>query len=205
MTGPIDGNAGPGTQSAIKRFQRDLGKAENGTLDDAAERGAFPTRTKSRFERSRFLRGNCSIRERAYVVGIPFSDCRRKTRTLRVATDSLAADGRVQIGLRLLQTDQRYRVDCRAVLEATANLVPRSLLILTSRSNWFVLAGENDEAGCCSQMLLGRPSRLRLCLGLRRDPAQARSTGPLVSAITVMSLTMQSFAADIKGASVSKT
>jgi peptidoglycan hydrolase-like protein with peptidoglycan-binding domain len=33
--GPIDGNSGPGTQAAIRRFQHDIGKAENGALDDA--------------------------------------------------------------------------------------------------------------------------------------------------------------------------
>jgi hypothetical protein len=193
--GPIDGSAGPGTQTAAKKFQHELGKPETGTLDDS-QNAALAQRAQTAIQAT----GYRSIADsRAGIrIGIPFALASQK-KNVNAGTDYVSTDGRIQIGLRAFRSSQ----DFAAVFNQLKDKFAGSTLLTYSRSrpNWFVLTGESTT----KKYYVRYHSSNDLIAGffsIHDKSLPKEINGPLVSAITVMSLTMQTFAADLNASSV---
>jgi hypothetical protein len=193
--GPIDGSAGPGTQTAAKKFQHELGKPETGTLDDS-QNAALAQRAQTTIQAT----GYRSIADsRAGIrIGIPFTLASQK-KNVNAGTDYVSTDGRIQIGLRAFRSGQDFVAVFNQLKDKFAGST--QLTYSRSRPNWFVLTGESTT----KKYYVRYHSNNDLVAGffsIHDKSLPKEINGPLVSAITVMSLTMQTFAADLNASSV---
>jgi peptidoglycan hydrolase-like protein with peptidoglycan-binding domain len=193
--GPIDGSAGPGTQSAAKKFQRELSKPETGTLDDS-QAAVLAQRAQTAMQASGYrsiLDPRSGVR-----IGIPFLLASQK-KNANAGTDYISPDGRIQIGLRVFRTNQEFSAVFTQLKEKSAT--SSQLSYSTSRNNWFVLAGESATKKYYVRYHANR-DLIAGFFSIHDKSLPKETNGPLVSAITIMSLTMQPFSADLNASSV---
>jgi peptidoglycan hydrolase-like protein with peptidoglycan-binding domain len=193
--GPIDGSAGPGTQSAAKKFQRELSKPETGTLDDS-QAAVLAQRAQSAILATGYrpmLDSRSGVR-----IGIPLLLASQK-KNANAGTDYISSDGRIQIGLRVFRTNQEFSAVFNQLKEKSVS--SSQLAYSTSRSNWFVLAGESATKKYYVRYHANR-DLIAGFFSIHDKSLPKETNGPLVSAITIMSLTMQPFAADLNAGSV---
>jgi peptidoglycan hydrolase-like protein with peptidoglycan-binding domain len=193
--GPIDGSAGPGTQSAAKKFQRELSKPETGTLDES-QAAVLVQRAQTAMQTSGYrpiLDPRSGVR-----IGIPFLLVSQR-KNANAGTDYISPDGRIQIGLRVFRTNQELSAVFTELKEKS--VTSSQLAYSTSRSNWFVLAGESVTKKYYVRYHANR-DLIAGFFSIHDKSLPKETNGPLVSAITIMSLTMQPFSADLNPGSV---
>jgi peptidoglycan hydrolase-like protein with peptidoglycan-binding domain len=193
--GPIDGSAGTGTQSAIKKFQRDIGKPESGALDDAqstilTQRGLSAVQATG--YRS-ILDSRSGLR-----IGIPFLLAGQK-RDAGAGTDYVSNDGRIQISLRTFRTNQEISSVFNQLKERFSDV--SQVAYSPSRSNWFIIAGESATKKYYVRYYASR-DLISGFFAVSDKSLPKETNGLLVSTITFMSLAMQAFAADINSNSI---
>ena len=184
--GPLDGDAGAGTTAAVKRFQRDLGAAETGTLS-ASQSVTLAERANGQVQSAGFAIETDPVT--GIRVGIPSAIASQKKRAA-AGTTFQSPDGRVQIGLRTFRTSQEFGSVYEQLKEAfrTAS-VPYSVL----RSDWMVLSGETDSKRFYVRYH-GRNDLVSGFFAIYDKELPTERIAPLSAAITMMSLTMQPFA-----------
>jgi len=188
--GPVDGSAGAGTQSAIKRFQRDVGKPDTGSLDDA-QAALLAQRAQTIVQ----LTGYRSLLDARSGIrsGIPLG-LTPHSKGVAGGSDYASPDNQMQIGLRIFRSNRDAAAlfsDLKSRLETSSTTV-----YSVGRSTWFVLAGESESRKYYLRYSTGQD----VIAGFFSvyDKSLPRETiGPYVAAVTLMSLTMQPFAATL--------
>jgi peptidoglycan hydrolase-like protein with peptidoglycan-binding domain len=188
--GPIDGSAGPGTQSAIRRFQRDIGKAETGSLDDA-QSAMLAQRAQPIVQ----LTGYRSMLDTRSGIrsGLPLGLLPR-SKGFAGGSDYASPDNQMQIGLRTFRTSK----DAASLFSELKSRLERSSTTVYSvgRSTWFVLAGESENRKYYLRYAIG-PDVIAGFFSAYDKSLPREAVGPYVAAVTLMSLTMQPFAATL--------
>lgn len=186
--GPVDGSAGAGTQSAIKRFQHDIGKPETGSLDDA-QAAMLAQRAQTVVQ----LTGYRSVLDARSGIrsGLPLGFT-SQSKSVAGGGDYSSPDNRMQIGLRVFRTGR----DAAALFNELKGRLETSSTTVYSvgRSNWFVLAGESESRKYYLRYATG-PDVIAGFFSVHDKSLPRETMGPYVAAVTVMSLTMQPFAA----------
>jgi len=186
--GPVDGSAGAGTQSAIKRFQRDIGKPETGSLDEA-QAATLAQRAQTNVQ----LTGYRSVLDARSGIrsGLPLGFT-PQSKGVAGGGDYMSPDSRMQIGLRVFRTNK----DATALFSELKSHLETSSTTSYSvgRSNWFVLAGESESRKYYLRYAAGSDV-IAGFFSVHDKSLPRETTGPYVAAVTVMSLTMQPFAA----------
>ncbi|MDX3972039.1 MAG: peptidoglycan-binding domain-containing protein [Bradyrhizobium sp.] len=186
--GPIDGSAGAGTQSAIKRFQRDVGKPDTGSLDDA-QAAMLSQRAQTIVQLTGYrslLDARSGIRSGMPLGFTPHS------KGVAGGSDFASSDNQMQIGLRIFRTNR----DAAALFSELKNRLETSSTTVYSvgRSTWFVLAGESESRKYYLRYTTG-PDVIAGFFSVHDKSLPRETIGPYVAAVTLMSLTMQPFAA----------
>jgi len=194
--GPLDGDAGSGTVSAIKRFQRDLGGPETGTLS-LSQLSTLAERANNQIQSTGFTILSDPVT--GIRVGIPIAMASEKRR-VDGGTNFQSPDGRVQIGLRAFKTDQEFRRVYEQLKEAfKSTRLPYSVF----RSDWLVLTGDSETR----RFYLRYHGSKDIVAGffVIYDKELSRDlTVPLSAAISMMSLTMQPFTTLLDANSISR-
>lgn len=188
--GPVDGSAGAGTQSAIKRFQHDIGKPETGSLDDP-QAAMLAQRAQVIIQQTGYrpvLDTRSGIR-----TGMPLG-LTSQHKSVTGGSDYASADSQMQIGLRVFRTGK----DAAALFNELKGRLEGSSATTYSagRNTWFVLAGESDSRKYYLRYTTG-PDLIAGFFSVHDKSLPRETTGPYVAAVTLMSLTMQTFAADL--------
>lgn len=187
--GPIDGSAGPGTQAAIKRFQHDNGKPETGSLDDS-QAALLAQRAHASIQ----LTGYRSLLDArsGLHIGIPMG-LTPLHRNVAGGSDYVSPDNQIQIGLRIFRTTKDSATlfnELKSRLETYSTTA-----YSVGRSTWFVLAGESDNRKYYLRYTVG-PDAITGFFSVHDKSLPRETIGPYVAAVTLMSLTVQAFAAD---------
>lgn len=188
--GPVDGSAGAGTQGAIKRFQHDIGHPETGSLDDP-QAAMLAQRAQVIIQQAgyrRLLDARSGIR-----TGMPLGLVGQH-KNVAGGSDYYSADGQMQIGLRTFRTGTDATTlfnELRSRLEGSS-----ATAYSVGRNTWFVLAGESESKKYYLRYTSG-PDLIAGFFSVHSKSLPHETTGPYVAAVTLMSLTMQAFAADL--------
>lgn len=185
--GPVDGSAGTGTQSALKRFQHDIGKPETGSLDDA-QAAMLAQRAQTIVQ----LTGYRSVLDTRSGIrsGVPLG-LTPHSKAVTGGSDYTSPDNQMQIGLRIFRTNKDAASlfsELRSRLETSSTTV-----YSVGRSTWFVLAGESENRKYYLRYTTG-PDLIAGFFSVHDKSLPRETMGPYVAAVTLMSLTMQPFA-----------
>jgi peptidoglycan hydrolase-like protein with peptidoglycan-binding domain len=186
--GPLDGNAGPGTTSAIKQFQQAIGAQATGTLTadqsaTLAQRAAIPIKTvgfKTVTDPSTGIR-----------IGLPLGLVIQKTHG-RGAASYTSPDDRLIVELRSFQNTQ----DIKAINDQFKDALNGLTLSYSAlRTNWFVLAGSNDSRRFYLRFN-SNPGALSGFLIVYDKSVPEPQASALSAAVSMMSLAEQPFASE---------
>ncbi len=188
--GPVDGSLGAGTQTAIKRFQHDIGKPETGSLDDP-QAATLAQRAQILIQQTGYrplLDARSGIR-----TGMPLGLVSQR-RSVAGGSDYTSPDGKMQIGLRVF----RAGADAAALFGELKGRLESSSTTTYSvgRSTWFVLAGQSDSRKYYLRYNTGG-GLIAGFFSVHDNSLPHETSGAYVAAVTMMSLTMQTFAADL--------
>jgi serine protease Do len=133
--GPIDGESGPSTISAIKQFQQSIGQFPSGNLspDDLKNLLSQANQVKQSYSFARIHDDFTGV-----TLGLPTALVTRRERK-PYGSDYTSADARTRISVRYFRTDTQLPAIQRAVLESLSfSKVSYSVV----HDSWFVVAGE---------------------------------------------------------------
>jgi Putative peptidoglycan binding domain len=184
--GPLDGSVGPGTTSAIKQFQRDIGAEQSGSLS-ADQSLALSQRAATRINAAGF--STITDFSTGIRVGMPLAlvapkDHRRGSSSYR------STDGTVEVELRSFQSVQ----DLKTLHDQFKDALSGTVISYSAlRSSWFVFASESDS----KRFYLRFNSNPNAVAGfvVAYDKTLPGPETSLISAtISIMSLAIQPFA-----------
>jgi hypothetical protein len=115
-------------------------------------------------------------------------------RNIAGGNDYTSADGQMQIGLRAFRTS----TDAATLFNQLKSRLESSSETTYSigRNTWFVLAGHSDNREYYLRYSIG-PELIAGFFAVHDKSLPRETTGPFVSAVTLMSLTMQTFVTDL--------
>lgn len=136
--GPIDGEIGPGTSTAVKRFQKSLNAPQTGSLTPQ-QIETLKNRAEVKVRGVGFAR--VADGPTGVEIGMPLLTAPTRAMS-KFGTNYVAKDGSVLIAIRAIHNDDPINVIFESYKTSFRDAHPEYSIL---RSNWFVIAGESNS------------------------------------------------------------